>query len=86
LGFLATNYSVGTAAVLICPVDSNPQNFHIHNNSQHAVYVGAANVTTTTGLNVLKQQTEEFYVVPGDSIYAISDGADRDVRTIRWRR
>jgi hypothetical protein len=86
MGFLAVNYSVGTTAVLICPADSNPQNFHIHNNSSHTVYVGAANVTTTTGLNVLKQQTEEFYVVPGDALYAISDGADRDVRTIRWSK
>lgn len=86
MGFLATNYSVGTVAVLICPADSNPQNFHIHNNSEHDIYIGGANVTTTTGLNVLKQQTEEFYIVPGDALYAISNGDSRDVRTIRWRR
>lgn len=86
MGFLAVNYSIGTVATLICPADSNPQNFHIHNNSSHTVYVGGANVTTTTGLTVLKQQTEEFYVVPGDALYAISDGSDRDVRTIRWRQ
>lgn len=86
MGFLAINYAIGTAASVICPADSNPQNFHVHNNSSHSVYVGGSGVTTTTGLVVLKQQTEEFYIVPGDTLYAISDGADRDVRTIRWNR
>jgi uncharacterized RmlC-like cupin family protein len=86
MGFLAVNYSVGTVVALICPADSNPQNFHVHNNSEHTIYVGGSDVTTSSGLNVLKQTTEEFYVVPGDAVYAISNGADRDIRTIRWRR
>jgi len=81
---IATNYSVGTVAVLICAANSNPQNLHVHNNSEHTVYLGNANVTTTTGLNLPKQTTEEFYVVPGDSLYAISDGAARDVRILSW--
>lgn len=86
MGFLAINHSVGTVAVLICPADSNPQNLHVHNNSEHTIYLGGPNVSTTTGLNVLKQETEEFYIVPGDALYAISNGDSRDVRTIRWRR
>lgn len=83
MGLLATNYSIGTVAALIAPADSNPVSIHIHNNSEHSIYVGSANVTTTTGLNILKQQTEEFYLTPGDSLYAISDGASRDVRVLR---
>ena len=86
MGFLATNYSIGTVATVICPADSNPQNFHIHNNSEHTVYVGGSSVTTTNGLVIMKQTTEEFYIVPGDTLYAISNGADRDVRTIRWSK
>lgn len=80
--FVATNFSIGTVATLIVPAHSNPQEVHIHNNSEHTIYIGATNVTTTTGLNVLKQQTEELYLVPGDALYAISNGADRDVRVL----
>ena len=83
MGLLASNFSVGTVAVLIAPADSNPQSIHIHNNSAHTIYVGSSNVTTTTGLNILKQETEEFFLVPGDNLFAISDGANRDVRVLR---
>jgi hypothetical protein len=83
MGLLASNFSVGTVAVLIAPADSNPQSIHIHNNSEHIIYVGSSNVTTTTGLNILKQQSEEFYLTPGDNLFAIADGASRDVRVLR---
>lgn len=86
MGMIAINYSVGTVATLIVPADSNPQNIHVHNNSEHPIYVGGSNVTTTTGLNILKQQTEEFYAVPGDALYCISDGNARDVRVLRWTK
>lgn len=83
MGLLASNFSIGTVATIIAPADSNPQSIHIHNNSEHTIYVGSSNVTTTTGLNILKQQTEEFFLVPGDNLFAISDGASRDVRVLR---
>ena len=83
MGFQATNFNIGTVAALIAPAHSNPQQVLIHNNSQHTIYIGGANVTTVTGLNILKQETEEFYLVPGDAIFAISNGADRDVRVLR---
>lgn len=83
MGFQATNFNIGTVAALITPAHSNPQQVLIHNNSEHTIYIGGANVTTTTGLNILKQETEELYLVPGDAIYAISNGADRDVRVLR---
>jgi len=83
MGLQARNFSVGTVAVLIAPADSNPQSIHIHNNSEHEIYVGSSNVTTITGLNIIKQQTEEFYLTPGDNLFAISDGANRDVRVLR---
>lgn len=83
MGLLASNFSVGTVAVAIVPADANPQSIHIHNNSEHTIYVGSSNVTTTTGLNILKQQTEEFFLVPGDNLFAIADGASRDVRVLR---
>jgi P pilus assembly chaperone PapD len=83
MGLLATNFSIGTVAAIIAPADSNPQSIHIHNNSEHTIYVGSSNVTTTTGLNILKQQSEEFYLTPGDNLFAIADGASRDVRVLR---
>ncbi len=86
MGFLATNFNIGTMPVLICPADGNPQNLHIHNNSEHDVFLGGSNVGTGTGLIVKKQETEEFYIVPGDELYAISNGDNRDIRIIRWRR
>lgn len=83
MGFQATNFNIGTVAALIAPADSNPQQVLIHNNSQHTIYVGSSTVTTVTGLNILKQETEEFYLVPGDAIWAISDGDLRDIRVLR---
>lgn len=83
MGFVATNFSVGTVATLIAPANSNPQEVHIHNNSEHTIYIGASDVTITTGLNILKQETEEMYLVPGDALYAISNGDSRDVRVLR---
>lgn len=83
MGFQATNFNIGTVAAQIVPAHSNPQQVLIHNNSEHPIFIGGSNVTITTGLNILKQQTEEFYLVPGDSIFAISNGADRDVRVLR---
>lgn len=86
MGIIATNYSIGTVAALIVPADSNPQNIHVHNNSEHPIYVGGSNVSTTTGLIILKQATEEFYAVPGDALYCISNGDARDVRVLRWTK
>jgi P pilus assembly chaperone PapD len=83
MGLLAINFSIGTVAAQIAPADSNPVSVHIHNNSEHTVYLGGSNVTTTTGLNLPKQTTEEFYLTPGDSLWCIADGATRDVRVLR---
>jgi len=83
MGLLAINFSIGTVAAEIAPADSNPVSVHIHNNSEHTVYLGGSNVTTTTGLNLPKQTTEEFYLTPGDSLWCISDGANRNVRVLR---
>jgi hypothetical protein len=83
MGLLAINFSIGTVAAQIAPADSNPVSVHIHNNSEHTVYLGGSNVTTATGLNLPKQTTEEFYLTPGDSLWCIADGATRDVRVLR---
>lgn len=81
--FIATNFNVGTVAVVVAPADANPQQVLIHNNSEHIIYIGGSNITSTTGLNILKQQTEEIYLVPGDALYAIAEGENRDVRVLR---
>lgn len=66
--------AVGTAATLIDGVaSSNPVYMHIHNNDNtDAVYVGASDVTVSTGLMLQKLDDLEIHLRPGNQIYAVS--------------
>lgn len=80
-----TAFSVGTAAILIVDRDDNPQQVTLHNHehaNNHEIYVGASNVTAANGLHVRHTETLQIVVAPGDQLYAIADGASRDLRVL----
>jgi len=66
--------SVGTAATLIDgTASSNPIHLHIHNNDNtDAVYIGGSDVTTANGLKLIKLDSVDLILRPGNTVYAIS--------------
>jgi hypothetical protein len=66
--------SVGTAATLIDGVAwQNPVLLHIHNNDQTtAVHIGGPDVTTSNGLELLKQDSLEITLHQANQIYCVS--------------
>lgn len=68
--------SVGTAATLIDGLEVNPFPIHIHNHDNtDSIYLGASNVTTSTGLKLLKQDSIELIINPLEALYAVSSQA-----------
>ena len=68
--------SVGTAATLIDGLEVNPFRLHIHNHDNtDSIYLGASNVTTSTGLKLLKQDSIELIINPLEALYAVSSQA-----------
>jgi hypothetical protein len=73
-------------ATLIVPSDTMSQlvRVHDHEHAQNSsIYVGAADVTLTTGLHIKSLETMELTLGPSDSLYAISDTAGVEVHVLR---
>ena len=66
--------TVGTAATLIDGIAwNNPVLLHIHNDDNtDSVYVGGSDVTTSTGMKLLKQDSLEITLHQANQIYCIS--------------
>ena len=77
--------TVGTATPLQIDGSSvNPIYLTVHNNDNTKVlYLGGTNVSTTNGLKLLKEETLQFTINPGEALYAISESGDH---VISWLR
>lgn len=77
--------TVGTATpVQIDGSSVNPSYLTIHNNDNTKVlYLGGTGVSSTTGLKLLKEETLQFRLNPGEALYAISDSGSH---VISWLR
>jgi heptaprenylglyceryl phosphate synthase len=77
--------TVGTAATLIDGAAwHNPVVMHIHNNDNtDAIYLGGSDVTTTNGLSLLKQESLDITLYPGNQIYAVSSKSGHNISFIR---
>jgi hypothetical protein len=65
--------TVGTSAVQIDGISVNPSRLHIHNNDNtNDLFIGNASVTTSNGLRLMKLDSLELIMNPGESVYAIS--------------
>jgi hypothetical protein len=79
--------TIGTAATLIDGVAwNNPVLLHLHNNdNSDDVYFGGPDVTTTTGLKVLKLDSLEITLHQANQIYAVSSKTGHIVSWIAQR-
>jgi hypothetical protein len=77
--------TVGTASpVQIDGSSVNPIYLTVHNNDNTKVlYLGGETVSTTTGLKLLKEETLQFTINPGEALYAISANGDH---VLSWLR
>lgn len=76
--------SIGTAATAIDGASTNSTRLTIHNNdNSDALYIGNSNVTTTTGLQLLKLESYQFELAPLEQVYAVST---KEGHTISWMR
>jgi hypothetical protein len=68
--------TVGTSPTLIDGREVMPFRLVVHNNDNtDAMYLGNADVTTSTGLLINKQETIELIINPLEALYAVSSKA-----------
>lgn len=76
--------TIGTAATLIDGLEVMPFRLQLHNNDNtDAVYLGGANVTTSNGLTVLKQESIQLVINPLEALYAVSSKAGHVVSWLK---
>ena len=65
--------TIGTAPTLIDGLEVNPFRLHIHNHDNtDSVYLGASDVTITTGLKLVKEDSIELIINPLEALYAVA--------------
>jgi actin-related protein len=74
MALFSGNTTVGTVATLIDGVAwNNPVLLHIHNDdSTTSVHIGGSDVTTSTGMELLKQDSLEITLHQANQIYCVS--------------
>ena len=85
---IVNKYLVGTVATLVVPASDRIQQVVLHNHehsSNHEIFINGPGVTTTNGMHLPNTETIQFNVAAGDTVWAISDGADRDLRVLVTR-
>jgi hypothetical protein len=76
--------TVGLTATPIDGVHNQPSRITIHNNDNATnVYLGGADVTVTSGLLLLKEQSYQFTLNPLEQLYAVSN---KTGHVISWMR
>lgn len=76
--------TVGTVATVIDGKWHNPSRLTIQNmDNTNTLYIGNSNVSTTTGLGLLKLETIQFDLEPLDQLHVVST---KSGHTISWLR
>jgi hypothetical protein len=68
----SSQVSVTTSPTLLVAGETNPVlvHLHLHDNTDN-VYIGNSVVTTSTGLRLIKQDSFEISLAPGNALYAV---------------
>jgi hypothetical protein len=64
--------TIGTAVTRICHATSGPLHLMIHSDSNTEVWLGGVDVTTSTGFHTRKEDTLQFNLMPGNTLYGIA--------------
>jgi hypothetical protein len=76
--------TIGTTRQLVDGISPNPSRLHIHNmDNTNSIYLGNEGVTTANGLQLVKLDSIELVMNPGESLYAVSSSG---THTISWLR
>jgi hypothetical protein len=68
----SSQVTVTTSPTLLVAAETNPILVHLHlQDNTDNVYIGNSSVTTSTGLRLIKQDSFEINLAPGNSLYAI---------------
>jgi hypothetical protein len=72
MALVSSQVTVTTSPTLLIAADKNPVlvHLHLHDNTDN-VYIGDSTVTTSTGLRLLKQDSFDINLAPGNALYAI---------------
>lgn len=77
---IAATTSVGTAAVPLGTACTNPSRIHITNlDNTKTLYLGASTLGTATAYQLLKEQSLEFDLNPGERLYALTSSGTHAV-------
>lgn len=74
--------TVGTTAVLVVAADDTHRTIYIHHQSNNAIYLGGADVSTANGLHIEKDDTLAIVLPMKETLYAISSHADQEIRVL----
>jgi hypothetical protein len=84
MALISGQITVGTSAVQVDGVSANPSRLHVHNNDNTAdLFLGNSTVTTLTGLRLMKSDSIELSMNPGESLYAVSASGSHAVSWLR---
>lgn len=77
--------AMGTAATLIDgTTSSNPVHLHIHNNdNSDSLYIGGPDVTTNTGMQLVKLDSIDIVLRPGNTLYGVSTKNGHNISFIK---
>ena len=65
--------SVTTAATLLCAANAQSQRVTVHNNeNSQQVFIGASDVTTSTGVHLDGKEERQITLNPGEGLWGIS--------------
>jgi len=81
-----TQHTIGTTPVLISEAHHNPVEIHLHSEEHgngHPIYLGESDVSTTTGYHIQPDLDLVLNIPAGESLFAVSDGAGRELHVIR---
>lgn len=78
----STAVAVGTDRVIAVAADDTHRTVYLHHESNHAIYLGGDDLTTSNGLHMKKSENLAIVVPSRQTIYAISDTADQELRVL----
>ena len=65
--------SVTTAATLLCAANAQSQRVTVHNNeNSQQVFIGASDVTTSTGVHLDGKEERQITLNPGEGLWGIA--------------
>jgi hypothetical protein len=76
--------TVGTSRTEIDGISTSPSRLHVHNNDNtNDLFLGNGSVTSSNGLRLMKLDSIELIMNPGEALYAVSASGSHQVSWLR---